>query len=63
MLTSLFVRVEIEYIDGIDPVGKFFSDFILGPVSISLIPHFVKENGIGRYDSPSLKVLIPDVVN
>jgi hypothetical protein len=63
MLTSLFVRVEIKYIYGINPVGEFFSHFVLGPVSISLVQHFVKENGISRYDSPSLKVLIPDVVN
>ena len=63
MLTTFFVRVKVENVDGLNPVSEFFSDFILGPVCVALGVHLIEENGVGWDDRPGLQVLIPDVVD
>ena len=54
MLTPFFVRVEVENVDGFDPVAKFFSDFIMGPVCVALGIHLVEEDRVRWDDSPGL---------
>ena len=54
MLASLFVRVKVENVDGLDPVRKFFPDLILGPVSVTLRVHLIEEDRVGWDDRPGL---------